>query len=61
MWNSLGCKHGIGVDYNLFLFFNKLHPSGFESEIADFNTLLDYYSPTSSPTRLIYLLQDARE
>jgi hypothetical protein len=48
----LGCKRGIGLSYNLFLFFNKSRMSGFVLETPDSDTMLSYYVPVSSPKSL---------
>jgi hypothetical protein len=41
MCNSLGCKRWLEIDYNLFLFFNKLLMLGFDLETSCFDTMLN--------------------
>jgi hypothetical protein len=36
----------------ILIFFNKLHMSGFELETSDSDTMLDYYTSTSSAKSL---------
>jgi hypothetical protein len=50
--SSLGRQHGIGVDYNLLLFFNKSCLLEFELKTSISDTILNYYAPTNSAKSL---------
>jgi hypothetical protein len=53
MCSYLGRKREIGIDYNLFLFFNKSCVyQDLNSDTSDSDIMLNYYIPTSLPKSL---------
>jgi hypothetical protein len=49
---SLGRKCGIGVSFIFLFFINKSRLPEFELKTSRFDTMLNYYAPTSSPKSL---------